>query len=275
MKKLFSLVLAAALLTGVAACGDSSNKDDKKIIVGASTSPHAEILKACEEQLKEDGYELEIKEFDDYIIPNEALESGELDANYFQHLPYLKQFNEDKGTHLTSVAAIHFEPLGVYSKNATSKNENFGINDVNENAKIAVPDDPTNEARALQLLAAHGVLTLKEGVGLKATKADITENPKNVEIIEMEAANIPAGLSDLDFAVINGNYALSGKVTKNVICTESKTSEGAKEFANVLAVKKGNEKTKKTKALIKALTSAKTKAYIEEKFGDLVIPVFE
>lgn len=275
MKKLFSLLLAVALLAGVTACGSSSNEDDKKIIVGASSSPHAEILEACKDQLKKAGYELEIKEFDDYVVPNDSLESGELDANYFQHLPYLKQFNEDKGTHLTSVAAIHFEPLGIYSNEATSKNDEFGVNDVKEGAKIAVPDDATNEARALQLLAAHGVITLKEGVGLKATKTDITENPKNVEIVEIEAANIPASLSDLDFAVINGNYALSGKVTENVITTESKDSEGAKEFANVLAVKKGNEKTKKTKALIKALTSKETKAFIEEKFGDLVIPVFE
>lgn len=274
MKKLFSLLLTIALLAGISACSTSSSEDGKKIIVGASTSPHAEILKSCEKQLKGLGYELEIKEFDDYIIPNETLENGELDANFFQHLPYLTQFNEDKGTHLVSVADIHFEPLGIYSKDAKELNENFGISDVKENAKVAVPDDPTNEARALQLLAAHNVITLKEGVGLKATKSDVVENSKNIEIIEMEAANIPSALSDLDFAVINGNYALSGKVTENVICTESKDSEGAKEFANVVAVKEGNEKTKKTKALIKVLTSKETKKFIEDKFNGLVIPTF-
>lgn len=275
MKKLLSLVVLASLLIGVSGCGSSGEKDDKTIIVGASTTPHAVILNATKEQLEAEGYTLVVKEFDDYIIPNTSLEEGDLDANYFQHEPYLLQFNEDRGTHLVSAAYIHFEPLGIYAQNAKEQNANFGINDVKEGDKIAVPDDATNEARALLLLEEHGIITLKENVGLKATKADIVENPKNVDIVEVKAENIPAMLADLAYACVNGNFALSGGIEDQLVCSETKDNKYIDQYANVIAVKEGNEDSKKTKALIKALTSAETKAFIEKEFKTLVIPVFD
>lgn len=276
MKKLLSLVLTATLLVGLSACGSKeSDSDDKTIVVGASTTPHAVILNAVKDQLEEDGYTLVVKEFDDYVIPNTSLEEGELDANYFQHEPYLLQFNEDYNTNLTAAAFIHFEPLGIYSKDATVTNDNFGINEVNEGDKIAVPDDATNEARALLLLEERGIIKLKEDAGLKATKADIVENPKNVDIIEVKAENIPAMIEDLAYACVNGNYALSGGIEDKIICTESKDGKYVDQYANVVAVRKGDEDNAKTKALIKALTSAKTKEFIEKEFGNLVIAVFE
>lgn len=273
MKKILSLAFSFCLLIGLTACG--SKEDEKTIIVGASTTPHAIILKATEKQLEKAGYTLVIKEFDDYIMPNIALDEEELDANYFQHQPYLKQFNKDKNTQLVSAAKIHFEPLGIYAKDASALNESFGLDEVHENDKIAVPDDATNEARALLLLEERGIIKLKEGVSLKATKADIIENPKNVEIVEMKAENIPAMLNDLAYACVNGNYALSGGIKDHLLISESKEGDYAKNYANIIAVKKGNENSAKTKALIKALTSAETKAFIEKEFGSLVIPVFD
>lgn len=276
MKKLLSLVLAAGLLVGLSACGSSAEEsDDKTITVGASTTPHAVILNAAKEQLEKEGYTLEVIEFDDYVTPNTALDEGELDANYFQHEPYLLQFNEDHGTNLVTAEFIHFEPLGIYAKDATEVNENFSIENVNEGDKIAVPDDATNEARALLLLEEHGIIKLKEDAGLKATKADIVENPKNVDIVEITAENIPTMLEDVAYACVNGNYALSGGIDSKLVCSETKDNKYIDQYANVVAVKEGNEENEKTKALVKALTSAETKAFIEKEFGNLVIPVFD
>lgn len=274
MKRLLTGLLAALLLTG---CGTpAENTVEKETIrVGASTSPHAMILEAVREEIANEGYELEIKEFDDYILPNLAVENDELDANYFQHLPYLENFNQENGTSLSSVLKVHFEPLGIYAGKDHEAKADLSVNDFNEGAVIAVPNDGTNEARALQLLESIGIITLKKGSGLKATKLDIVENPKNVEIKEIEAKGIAAILPDVDYAVINGNYALSADVTELVCVTEDKESEGAQTFANVVAVKTGHEDDPKTLALIKALTSDTAKKYIEEEFGTLVIPVFE
>lgn len=271
MKKLLSCLCLCLVLAG---CGNSG-KEDQVIRVGASTTPHAEILNAVKDQIEEKGYELVIKEFDDYVIPNTALEDGSLDANYFQHNPYLLNFNEEHGTHLTSALAVHFEPLGIYAGGNNVASEDFSLDNIHENDKIGVPNDGTNEARALQLLEAYGIITLKEGVGLEATKLDIVENPKNVEIVELEAKMIPTTLPDLAYAVINGNYALNAKVTDQLCVAESKDSEGAQTFANVLAVREGEENSEKTKVLIEALSSQEAKDFIESTYSGLVVSVIE
>ena len=273
MKKLLSYVAVVSLCFGLVGCG-SQESEDKTIVVGASSSPHAVILNYAKDQVAEQGYTLEVVEYDDYPIQNIELNDGQLDANFFQHQPYLTQFNEDQGTDLVSAGAIHFEPLGIYSKDATAKNQDFSITDVKENARIALPDDPANGARALQLLADHGIIKLKKDAGLKATKIDVIENPKNVELVELDAASIPVLLADFDYAVVNGNYALSGNITDKVIATEDKDSKAAKQFANIIAVQKGNEDSKKIEVLLKALQSDKTAKFINKEFGDLVIPTF-
>lgn len=279
MKKLLTSLLALTLVAGCSAKLAETEKEpevkNETIIVGASTSPHAIILESTREALKAEGFDLVIKEFDDYIIPNTALENGELDANYFQHEPYLLNFNVEYNTDLASVLKVHFEPLGIYAGKDNEAKADLTLEDIAENAIIAVPNDGTNEARALQLLEAQGIITLKEGVGLAATKLDIVENPKNVDIKEIEAKGIAAILADVDYALINGNYALSANITNKICVGEASDSEGAQTFANVVAVKTGNEETAKTLALKKVLTSAETKAFIAAEFGDLVVPVFE
>lgn len=201
-------------------------------------------------------------------MPNTALEDGELDANFFQHQPYLTDFNEKNGTKLVSAAAIHFEPLGIYGGKTAD------LADLPEGAQIAVPNDTTNEARALWLLQAQGIIEVDEQAGLEATKQDITSNPKNVEIVEMEAAQLPRALADVDFAVINGNYAVAAEIADQVLVTEDKDSEAAKQYANIVAVREGDENREDIKALVEALQSDEVKAYIEETFGSTVIPVF-
>lgn len=275
MKKLLVSLLAVGLLVGCSSNAKPSEDGLEKLVVGASPSPHAQILQSVKEALKAEGYELVIKEFDDYIIPNTALENDELDANYFQHQPYLDGFNKDYGTHLTSVLKVHFEPLGVYAGGNSEVKDTLTLDDVKEGAQIAVPNDGTNEARALQLLEAHGLIKIKAGVGLAATVLDIEENPKNIKIVEIEAKNLSAILPDVDYAVINGNYALSANIVDKLCVSEGKESEGAQEFANVLVVKEGHENDAKIEALKKALTSSDTKAFIENTFGTLVIPVFD
>ena len=213
MKKIVASVLALALAASLAACGSSTassaasseaaSAETTVLKVGASPSPHAEILEQVKPILAEQGIDLQITEFDDYVMPNTAVEDGSLDANYFQHLPYLEDFNAKNGTHLASVGVIHYEPMGLYPGKSSD------LANIPDGAKIGIPGDNTNGARALLLLEAQGVLKLKEGVGLEATELDIEENPHNVEIVPMEAANLPASLPDLDFAVINGNYACS------------------------------------------------------------------
>lgn len=262
--------IALSLAVGLTGCGAQKQGPVKEgsIVVGASPSPHAQILEAVSEQLAQKGYQLEIKEFTDYIMPNTALEDGELDANFFQHQPYLTDFNEKNGTKLVSAAAIHFELLGIYGGKTAD------LADLPEGAQIAVPNDTTNEARALWLLQAQGIIEVDEQAGLEATKQDITSNPKNVEIVEMEAAQLPRALADVDFAVINGNYAVAAEIADQVLVTEDKDSEAAKQYANIVAVREGDENREDIKALVEALQSDGVKAYIEETFGSTVIPVF-
>jgi len=253
-------ILAFALAVPAAAEGT--------ITVGASPTPHAEILAKAAEILKEQGWELEITEFTDYIMPNEAVESGELDANYFQHIPYLESFNEEKGTHLVNAGGIHYEPFGIYPGTKST------LDELEDGDSIAVPNDTTNEARALLLLQDNGLLTLKEGAGLTATVNDIEENPLNLDIVELEAASIPNYLKDVALVVLNGNYALQAgfSVAKDSIAYEASDSEAAKTYVNVVAVKEGNEENEGIKALVDVLKSDEIRAYINETYDGAVIP---
>ncbi|MEG1716494.1 MAG: MetQ/NlpA family ABC transporter substrate-binding protein, partial [Lachnospiraceae bacterium] len=272
MKKLVALALGIVLtVSAITGCGaksaDSegeSTKDDgdKTIIVGASPSPHAEILAEAGKVLEADGYKLSVKEYSDYVQPNLALDGGDLDANYFQHLPYLDQFNEENKTDIVSAAAIHYEPFGIYPGQTAS------LDALKEGAKIGVPNDATNEARALLLLEAQGLIKLKDGADLKATKNDIVQNDKKFEIVEVEAAQLPRSIQDLDIAVINGNYAIEAglSVAKDALVTEDAKSVAATTYANIIAVKKGSEESDKIKALVKALQSDEVKKFIEDKY---------
>ena len=247
----------------------ASSGELQKIVVGASPAPHAEILKAANDVLKEKGYELEIKEYVDYIQPNLALESGDLDANYFQHLPYLESFNEENGTNLVSAGAIHYEPFGIYAGKTTS------LDELQDGATIAVPNDTTNEARALLLLEAQGLIKLKEDAGLTATKNDIVENPKNLQLYEVEAAQLPRVIGDVDVAVINGNYAIeAGYKVSDALAVEASDSLAATTYGNVVAVRAGEENDPAIQALIEALTSDEVKAFIESTYDGAVVPLF-
>ena len=281
LKPIAGVFASAGLALSLVACGgsgqaaSSSNgsgsnaSSDNVITVGASPSPHAEILNAVADELKADGYELKVVEYNDYVQPNVALSDGSLDANYFQHKPYLDNYNQENGTELASAAAIHFEPMGLYAGKSSD------IKNVPDGAKIAVPSDATNEARALLLLQDQGVIKLKDGAGLEATANDIAENPHNIQLVEVEAAAVPRSLQDADFAVINGNYALSaGLDTSKTLASESADSEAAQTYANIVAVRKGEEDSPKTKALVKALTSDTAKKFIEDQYKGSVIPVF-
>lgn len=273
MKKLLTiLIIAVFTLSG---CNQASDNEDKVIKVAATSSPAAEILEAAREDVEKEGYTLEIIEFDDFITPNTNLSNDEVDANLFQHQPFLAQYNEDNNESLQAVGSVHFIPIGLYSNDTTEPNAKFSIEDINENAEIAVPDDPTNEARALQLLASIGIIELKQDAGLNATIADIVENPKNVSIVEIKAENIPSVLEDVDYAVVNGNYALSSKISEKAIILESADSDAAKRNAVVLATKQDNVNSDKSKILINALQSDKVKNYINETYNNLVIPVFD
>ena len=297
MKKLLSILLCAALVLGLAACGTTASDPTdapeseapasdapatdaaetpsgelEKIVVGASSTPHAEILEAVKGELEALGYELEVTIFDDYVMPNLALADGEIDANYFQHEPYLLNFNAENGTELVSAAAIHYEPMGIYGGSKSS------LDELAEGDIIAVPNDGTNEARALLLLQDQGLITLKEGIDAStetATILDIAENPKNLEIVEMEAKNIPHSLPDVAFAVINGNYALQAGLTGNdALASESADSDAAQTYANILAVRAGEEESAKTQALVTALTSETCRQFIEETYSGAVVPIF-
>ena len=280
MKKLISATLAASLALSLAACGSSASTDSvaasseaassestaasseaaestaetselagTTLKVAASPTPHAEILNVAKEILAEQGIDLEVVEFSDYVQPNLVTESGEVDANYFQHTPYLDSFNEENGTHLANIA---------------------------DGATIAVPNDTTNEARALQLLAAQGLITVRDGAGLTATVNDITDNPHNLQIKEIEAAQLPRTVQDVDFAVINGNYAMEAgfSVGKDALATEDASSEAAQTYANVLVVKEGRENDPAIQALYAALTSDKVKEYINSTYDGAVVPIF-
>ena len=268
-KKILALTLAAAAsLSLLAGCG--AKTDDAKVItVGASPAPHAEILEVVKEVLAEEGYTLDIQEYNDYIIPNEAVESGENDANYFQHITYLDNFNKENGTHLVSVASIHYEPFGIYAGRVSN------LADLPDGAQIGIPNDPTNGGRALLLLQEQGLIKLADNVGLEPTKLDIVENPLNLDIVEMEAAQLPRVLTDVDMAVINGNYAIdAGLDLSDALAVEADDSEAASAYANVVAVANGNENSDKIKALVAALQSDEVKQFMEETYGGAVVPLF-
>lgn len=297
MKKLISVALAGTLALSLAACGSSASSSAAEsttpaeseaastseaaseettdlagttLKVAASPTPHAEILNAAKDILAEQGITLEVVEFSDYVQPNLVTESGEVDANYFQHTPYLESFNEENGTHLVSVGAIHYEPFGIYPGKSND------LENIADGATIAVPNDTTNEARALQLLAAQGIITVRDGAGLTATVNDIEENPHNVKIEEIEAAQLPRTVADVDFAVINGNYALAAgfSVKNDALATEDASSEAAQTYANILAVKEGRENDPAIQALYAALTSDKVKDYINSTYDGAVVPIF-
>ncbi len=297
MKKLISATLAATLALSLAACGSSASTSEAApaestassaaesaaestaetselagttLKVAASPTPHAEILNVAKEVLAEQGIDLQVVEFSDYVQPNLVTESGEVDANYFQHTPYLDSFNEENGTHLVSVGAIHYEPFGIYPGKSND------LENIADGATIAVPNDTTNEARALQLLAAQGIITVRDGAGLTATVNDIEENPHNVKIEEIEAAQLPRTVADVDFAVINGNYAMEAgfSVGTDALAIEDASSEAAQTYANVLVVKEGNENAPAIQALYAALTSDTIKDFINNTYDGAVVPIF-
>jgi D-methionine transport system substrate-binding protein len=266
MKKsiIVGLVVVVLAAIGFIFFGD---KEDTKLVVAASSTPHAEILEYVEDILDEKGIDLEIRVMDDYIIPNTATEDGEVDANYFQHLPYLNDFNKERGTHLVSVAAVHYEPYAIYAGTVKS------FDGLKNGDSIAVPNDPTNEARALMLLEANGLIKLAEGKGLSATPADIVENKLNLKIREMEAALITGVLDEVALAVINGNYAIpAGLEVKDALAVEDAESEAATTFANILVVKEGNENNEDIKVLAEVLNSKEVKEFIENKYNGAVLP---
>ena len=247
-------------------------KADATVKVGASITPHAEILSVAAKILEKEGIKLEIVEYTDYVQPNLAVEDGSLDANYFQHTPYLNTFNAENGTHIVSVGAIHYEPFGIYAGKVKA------LEDLPDGAKIGVPNDGSNETRALLLLQQEGIITLKEGIDASsnATVLDVAENPKNIDIVEMEAAQISLSLQDLDFGVINGNYALQAGLNAgtDALAVEDASGSGAQTYANVLCVKEGNEQNEAILALYKALTSEEVKTYINETYQGAVVPIF-
>jgi D-methionine transport system substrate-binding protein len=271
--KLATAALAAGALTlGLTACGsdkDSASSDTSgPLVVAASPTPHAEILTYVKDNLaKKVGLDLEVREFTDYVTPNTATEDGSVDANYFQNQPYLDDFNKKNGTHVVPVVTVHLEPLGLYSHKVKSADA------LKSGATVAVPNDSVNEARALKLLAANGIITLKDGVGNEATPADITKNPKNLKFKELEAAQTPRSLDDVDAAVINGNYALEADLSpaKDALVSESPKDN---PYGNFLAVKKGAESDPRVAKLAKLLTSAEVRKFIEDKYDGAVIPSF-
>lgn len=301
MKKLISATLAASLALSLAACGSSASTDSAAasseaastestaasseaaestaetselagttLKVAASPTPHAEILNVAKEILAEQGIDLEVVEFSDYVQPNLVTESGEVDANYFQHKPYLDNFNKEKGTHLVSVEGIHFEPFGLYPGKTKE------LKDLQDGATVAVPNDATNEARALLLLQDAGLIKLKDPKDINATPKDITSNPKNLKFKELEAAVVPTVIKDVDIAALNGNYAIEAGFdpTKDTLATEKADGLAAKTYQNILVVKEGNENTAKTKELKKALKSDEVRDYINKNYKGAVVPVF-
>ncbi|MFD4951064.1 MetQ/NlpA family ABC transporter substrate-binding protein [Streptomyces sp. NPDC058451] len=275
--KTTAAVLAAGALTlGLTACGSGSDSGSSKadasatLTVAATPTPQGEILAYVKDHLaKKADLKLELKEFTDYVTPNTAVQQGQVDANYFQHKPYLDDFNKKNGTDIVPVpgGTVHLEPLGVYSQSVKK------LDDLKKGATVALPNDTTNEARALKLLEAGGVIKLKAGAGYDATPKDIASNPKNLQFKELEAAQLPRSLGDVDAAVINGNYALEAKLSpaKNAIAAESAKGN---PYANFLAVKKGNENDPRVEKLAQLLTSPEVKKFIEDKYDGAVIPAF-
>ena len=239
-----------------------------KIKIGATPSPHAEILEAAKDALKKKGVEIEIVTYNDYVQPNLATEQGQVDANYFQHLPYLEDFNKENNTHVVSVGKIHYEPFGIYAGKSND------LKAIKDGAKIAVPNDTTNEARALLLLEANGIIKLKDGAGLTATKQDIVENPHNVEIYEVEAAQIPRSLDSVEFACMNGNYAIQANYKpSDALAAEDAQSEAAQTYANIIAVSEKNKDAEWAKTLVEVLHSKEIQDFINEKYEGGVVPI--
>ena len=279
LTKLLSLSLASIVTAGaLVGCGSSANSDkadngsgasgDLEVIkVAASATPHAEILEQAKSALAEQGYDLQIQIFDDYVQPNEVVESGDFDANYFQHVPYLDSFNEEHGTHLVDAGDIHYEPFGIYPGTKSS------LDDLADGDVIAIPNDTTNEARALLLLQDNGLLTLKDGVGLEATVNDITDNPLNLQFQELEAAQVARVVNEVAFVVLNGNYALEAgySVAKDSVAYESTDSVAAETYVNIIAVKEGNENDPKIQALVSVLKSDDIKKFIEDTYDGAVV----
>lgn len=287
-KKLAALGLSLALTLSLAACGaggagsasaggsgsqsgsaDQSAAETSVLKVAATPVPHAEILEAAKPLLAEEGIELQITEYTDYVMPNTVVDEGEADANYFQHLPYLENFNAENGTDLVSVAKIHYEPMGIYGGKTTS------LDALADGATVAVPNDATNEARALQLLAAQGLIEIDEAAGLNATPNDITSNPKNLQFTELAAEMIPNTIDEFDLNVINSNYAMQvGLVpATDALASEDADSEAAQTYANIIAVKAGNEDDPRIQALVKVLQSDTIKDFINDNYQGSVLPM--
>ena len=280
MKKFGAFLLAGVLAIGaLTGCGSTDKKaesstgstDTQVIKVAASATPHAEILEEAKPLLAKEGYDLQVTVFDDYVQPNEVVDSGDFDANYFQHVPYMVQFNKEKGTKLVDAGDIHYEPFGIYP--GTKKS----LDEIADGDEIAVPNDTTNEARALLLLQDNGLIKLKDGAGLTATVNDIAENPHNIKIVELEAAQAARVTGKTAFVVLNGNYALQAgySVKKDALAYEASDSEAAKTYVNIIAVKEGNEDSEAVKALVDALKSDEIKDYINETYDGAVVPFEE
>ncbi|MFF3494075.1 MetQ/NlpA family ABC transporter substrate-binding protein [Streptomyces sp. NPDC002795] len=271
--KITAAVLATGALTlGLTACGsekaDTKAKASDPLVVAATPVPHAEILNYIKKDLaKKEGLNLEVKEFTDYVTPNNATEDGSVDANYFQTTPYLEDFNKKNGTHLKSVATVHLEPLGLYSQKAKK------LEGLKKGGTVALPNDADNESRALRFLAANDLITLKKGSESAATPQDIAKNPKDLQFKEVEAAQTPRSLKDVDAAVINGNYAIGAELNpaKDALALESTKNN---EYNNVLAVKDGNQDDPRIKKLAKLLTSPEVKKFIDDKYKGSVLPSF-
>ena len=277
-KRVLGLVLSAVVVISLAACSGNKqaatasnegtgNASPMVITVAASPTPHAEILYAAVDDMKALGYDLQVKEFSDYVLPNLAVDNNEVLANYFQHIPYLDDFNKERGTNVVSIGKIHFEPLAIYAGTKNELKPQAGD-------KVAVPNDVTNEARSLNLLEAAGIIKLKEGAGLTATKLDIVENPYEIEIVELEAAQIPRSLDSVAFACVNANYAIeAGLKVSDSLFVEDQESVAAKTYGNVLCVKKGNENEKWATDLLTCLKSQKIKDFINNRFDKAVLPI--
>lgn len=305
MKKTLSILLALVLVFALAACdkkeeknsGEDKGKEgsqteeqkateneakdegkseeaesgskDKTIKVGATPKPHAEILEIAKPLLEAEGYKLDIVEFDDYVLPNTALEEGEIDANFFQHTTYMNNFNANNGTHMVEAVKVHYEPFAIYSDKIKS------LDELKDGAQVGIPNDDTNGGRALLLLAENKLITLKEGVGLEPTEADITENPKNIKIVATEARLLPTVLQDVDIAIINGNYAIdAGLKVEEALAVENAEGIAGTAYVNIISIKEGNENSEKIKALVKAITSEEVRSFIEATYGGAVKAVF-
>ena len=269
MKKRLLAVLAIGALTASLLTGCGAKEAEKKTLkVAASATPHAELLEQAKPILAEQGIDLQITVFDDYVQPMNVVEDGEFDANYFAHVPYVDQFNEEQGTHIANAGGIHYEPFGIYP--GTKK----ALSEISDGDVIAVPNDTTNEARALLLLQDNGLITLKDGAGLTATVNDIESKKVDVTIQELEAAQVSRVVDEVSFVVLNGNYALEAgfSVGKDSIAYEQSDSEAAKTYVNIIAVKKGNENDEKIKALVEVLKSDEIKKFINDTYDGAVVP---